>query len=231
MTKNFWLRLLLVSALLAMPVWLAACSNEDDPEDEDDTSMIDIRVLEDDLFDLNEDDLIGKAKFSKKEGQVGVRVQSVVGINSLSRFPGQKIAVRLELLNQDAARTDWPPIEWVQETNEEELNFVIPLVETIPSLLNFRLYVYYYQFDDEDEKRADDDTTGDDDTTPADDDDDDTTPGDDDTTADDDDDTPADDDDTTGDDDDDATPEPTRMFAAEGIYTFLVNRGQAASGD
>ena len=231
---RLWIVWFALIAVLAPAALWTGCSVADPDEDEDDTVTVGIRVLRDEFFDLAEDEVIGQAKFNKHEGQVGVRVKSKVLIETLSRFPDQKIDVRLELQNQDAARDDWAPVTWVQDTNVENIDFFVPLVETIPTLLNFRLLVYYYTYEDEQALKADDATDDDDDDDDNDDDDND----DDDNDDDDNDDDDATDDDATDDDaadddatDDDTAPEPDRVFEAEAIFTFLVNRGQPGTGD
>ena len=203
--------------LAVVAVFFATCAIDEEPDEEDNTTTIDIKVLRDDFFDLAEDKIIGQAKFSEKSGQVGRRIKARVLIETLSRFPDQKIAVQLVLQNQDAAVSVYEPIQWVQDTNEESVEFVIPLVETIPVLLNFRLLAYQYTFNEAEPLKADDDTADDD--TIDDDDNDDDDAVDDDTGG---------DDDTIGDDD---TPAPDRIFEAEGIFTFLVNAGQPGTGD
>ena len=213
MLRRNWLVLLFVLAALVALVGFAACSVSDDEEEEDETATVEIKVVRDDFFDLAEDEIIGKALFNHTEGQVGLRIKSRILLETLSRFPNQRIDARLELQNQDAARSEYEPVGWVHDTNEEQIEFVIPLVETIPTLLNFRLLIYHYTYSDDQALKADDD---DNDATDDDD-------------NDDNDDNDATDDD--NDDDNDDTPEPDRLFEAEAVFTFLVNCGQPGTGD
>jgi len=220
-----WLVTVLVLAFL-----LVACETDDDEEDEDDYESVAIEVVTDQLYDLAIGEQIGIVRFRQKKGATGARVEGICSLESLSRFPDQRVDVRLELLNQDAARDEWEPVEWVQDTNEHTFYFIIPLVETIPVILNFRLLVYQYIYAGDDEYTLDDDTTADDDTTDDDTGDDDT--GDDDSTDDDTGDDDVTDDDTGDDDDDDDTaPEPDKTFEAEAVYLFIVNEGQPGTGD
>lgn len=218
MRKLWFLLALLIAATGAILSVHGACTAEDDEEEEeDDTTLVDIKVLHDDLFGLADEEVIGQIEFGPDSGQVGVLVTARVWLETLSRFPDQQITMRLELQNQDAARESYEAIEWTQDTNVEDIEFVVPLVETIPVMLNFRVLAYDYRYDKRASLAADDD-----DATPADDDDD----------NDDDDASPADDDDNDADDDDnDASPEPTRLFEAEGILLFMVDEGQPGAGD
>jgi hypothetical protein len=190
--------------LAAVALW--RCSPIESDEEDDLSVTMEVKVVRDDLFGLQEDKVIGEAKFDQKEGQAGLRIKSKITVETLSRFPEQRIAARLELQNQDAAREPWPAIEWTQDTNTQRLEFVVPLVETIPSYLNFRVVFYYPQ--DESETAA---LRADDDTSPADDD---TTPPDDDASP----------------TDDDTTP-PPNAFEAEAVFEFLVNAGEPSTGN
>lgn len=219
------LGLLLAVGLLALGLSVA-CDNGEEDEDDDTSVTIDIKVLRDDFFDLTKDQVIGAAKFDKSRGQIGLRINSRIFVETLSRFPGQKIGARLELINQDAASEPWEATDWVQDTNIKDIDFVIPLVETIPVYLNFRILLYYYEYDAETaaagRQLADDDDDNDDNNDDNDDNDD----NNDDNDADDDDDDTTDDD--TGDDD---TPEPSRLFEAEAVFSYLVDKGQPGTGD
>ncbi len=217
-----------VIAVLLVAGFIVACASKDDENQEEEYVTEVITVTEDQIFDFAIGDEIGQVKFRRSTGSTGSRVDAICYLDTLSRFPDQKINVALELLNQDAAQSTWEPVEWVQDTNEKVFFFIIPLVETIPSILNFRLKVYQYEYDEDSSSTTDDDTI-DDDTV-----DDDTV--DDDTVDDDavDDDTT--DDDTTDDDedddaDDDTSPTPDRTFEAEAVFLFTVNEGQPGAAD
>ena len=208
------LLLVLVCLTLLFGLSLAGCTKAAEKKNEDKFETIPIKVTVDELYDMSICQEIGVAKFKPKEGSIGSRIEGSCFIETLSRFPDQKVRVKLELLNQDAAREMYPPLEWEQDTNEKFFYFVIPLVETIPTILNFRLLVYEYIYDEGSaQTAADDDTTPtvDDDTTPADDD---TAVTDDDTLA-----------------DDDTSPVPSKRFEAEAVYLFVVNQGQPGAGD
>jgi hypothetical protein len=229
MRMRSWVILATLSAAAAAVAFLS-CGPVDDKNEDDDTVTIDIKVLRDDLFGLNEKQVIGQAKFSRHDGPVGVMVRSKIFINTLSRFPDQRIGMRLELENQDAVLEEWPAVEWTQESNLKYVDFAIPLVATIPVQLNFRVLAYYYG---EEEQTAAYDTA-DDDASPADDDDDDNDNDDNNDVADDDaTDDDAADDDAVDDDagDDDTSPLPDQYFQAEGIYLFVVDKGMPVTGD
>ncbi|HPQ70054.1 MAG TPA: hypothetical protein PKW95_13070 [bacterium] len=218
-------KLMLFAALVALigGVMVSACTQDEDDEEESKYETVPIEVTVDELFDLSIGDQIGVARFRSKKGPTGLRVRAECYLETLSRFPDQKIDVKLELLNQDAAHEPMDPVEWVQDSNTKSFSFIIPVVETIPSILNFRVLVYSYIYSDELEQTLDDDTA-DDDTVDDDITDDDAT---DDDTADDD----ATDDDTSDDDDDDDEVEPEHIFEAEGIFLFVVNEGAPGTGD
>jgi len=153
-------------------------------------------------FGLADEEVIGHIEFGPASGQVGVRVTARVWIETLSRFPDQQIDMRLELQNQDAARESYDAITWTQDTNVEDIDFVVPLVETIPVMLNFRVLAYDYRYNKNGAAKADDDDA-----------------------------TPADDDDNDNDDDNDVSVEPSRLFEAEAILIFKVDEGQPGAGD
>ena len=226
MWKKASLCCVLVALLIVPGLMLPACGQEDEEEEKDKYETIAIEVIKDELYDLPLGSEIGLAKFRQKKGATGSRVDGICFLETLSRFPDQKVNVKVELLNQDTTLDPYEPIEWVQDTNEETFYFVIPLVETIPTILNFRVLVHQYVYEDQQELTADDDTADDDmiDDDLADDDvvDDDVA---DDDAADDD----AADDDAA--DDDTAMEEPDRIFEAEAIFLFVVDKGQPGIGD
>jgi hypothetical protein len=223
--------LLALAVVAAAIVVYLGCSADSTSSSNNNTVTVNITVLRDDLFGLNLNQVIGQAQFNPASGDVGVNVQGQVYLATLSRFPNQQINVAIELENQDAARQPWTAIQWVQQGNLENTNFPIPLVETIPTLLNFRVHVYYYQYANG--TTSDDDSSpigavegspvADDDASPTDDDDD----NDDDASPADDDASPADDDSSPADDDS----SPSKVFDAEGVFLFLVNRGQPSTGN
>ncbi|MCB1152847.1 MAG: hypothetical protein H6684_04780 [Deltaproteobacteria bacterium] len=211
-------RLWIVSAvvILALVMGLAgvvACS-EDNSEDDSSSSLkrIPILVKQDDFFDFPEDEVIGRVEYTKTRGPAGSLIVANCVIDRLTTIAedpdNRAVNVRVELRNQDASREEFETLEWVQTSNEQVFEVYVPLVETVPVVLNFQLVV----------SRNDE--------TAADDDDDDNDTADDDTTDDDtaDDDTAADDDD---DDDDDGTP----IFKATADMTFVVSSGRPIIGD
>ncbi len=250
MGKRIWLCLLFAATGAAAIAFYFGCSSTNSSSSNQ-TITLDIAVQQDDLFGFKVNQVVGQARFDRVNGPVGLYVQGQVFINVLSQFPNQQINMRIELENQDASANPWPPIEWVQQGNLENVELVIPLVETIPSLLDFRVLAYYFENGSDDDASptvgADEQSPGDDDTSPADDDatpsDDDASPADDDASpADDDDDddvSPTDDDIAPDDDaspaDDDASPadddaSPSKAFEAWAVYPFLVNEGGPTTG-
>ena len=219
-----WATVMIVAGAL-----LAACSQDNKDEDKvKRTVKVKILVLRDGLFNFQVDDAIGEVEFSKYRGPVGSMVEAVARINNLSTFTDRKVNVRLELRNQDATKSGFEPIDWVQDANRRSFKFYVPQVETVPVLLNFRLRVYEFADggtlppfgggddvdDDTDDDVADDDAADDD----ADDD------------VDDDADDDADDDvDDDTDDDADAANEPE--FEAAADFVFTVNSGGPGIGD
>ncbi|MCZ7586128.1 MAG: hypothetical protein M5R36_23950 [Deltaproteobacteria bacterium] len=207
----------LLLGLLAVSFVIACTQDNEEDDDGDDTRRIPILVLRDDLYNFQTDDVIGRVEFRKYRGPVGSLVEGVCRIDRLSRFEDVEANVKIFLRNQDAARISFEPVEWVQQENDRTFKFTVPLVETIPVILNFRVLVY-----DGDALADDDDDTGDDD---ADDDTGDDDTGDDDTT-----DGGPDDDDTAA-DDDAAADEESYPFEAAADMIFVVSSGAPAVGD
>nr|HPM77600.1 hypothetical protein [bacterium] len=141
-------KLMLFAALVALigGVMVSACTQEEDDKEESKYETVPIEVTIDELYDLSVGDQIGVARFRSKKGPTGLRVRAECYLETLSRFPDQKIDVKLELLNQDAAHEPMDPVEWVQDSNTKAFSFIIPVVETIPSILNFRVLVYSYLY-------------------------------------------------------------------------------------
>lgn len=208
-----------------------SCAIDNEEDDDDKWTSGNILVQKDDIYTFRVDDSIGIVSFRKVKGPIGSRIDVICRINKLATFDERKINAMLYLVNDDAARGEFEPIEWVQEGNEKRFFFIIPLVETVPTLLTFRVLAY------EDSSAVDDDTTDDD----ATDDDDDTT--DDDTTDDDTTDDDTTDDDTTDDDDDSTTDggndfslfeqtgDPAHAFSAWYDFVFAVSDGTPGLGD
>ncbi len=216
-----------------------ACTQDNNDEDDSDSSLkVPLLVLQDDYFDFQENDVIGNVEYWKSRGPVGSRVEAVCTIDTLRTFleayNSQSISVKLILQNADAARGEFTPVEWDQDSNSHQFRFYIPLVETVPVLLNFRVLLYRYSDDADDDVNddADDDTDGakaDDDTA-----DDDTASPDDDTADDDTSDDDSADDDVNDDSDDDTTDDDTAsgpIFEAAADFLFVVNDGQPGTGD
>jgi hypothetical protein len=205
---------LITSVFCAVSLAFASCSSNNS-QDKTTKKWVykSIVVQSDSIYDFQYGDKIGEVKFRKIRGPVGSVVYAVCRINELSRFDNRQVNVKFYLLNQDAARQPYEPIEWLQQGNELNFDFHIPVVETVPTLLNFRLLAYQ----DSAGSKADDDDN--DDTAAADDDNDN-----DDTAADDD---AADDDDN----DDDTGVEPAHDFQAWADFVFVVNEGTPGTGD
>jgi hypothetical protein len=233
---------ILICILIALFTVVFACTQDNKDEDEDeDILKTPLLVLQDDFFEFKKNDIIGKVEFRKNRGPVGSKVEAVCTIDTLrtflETFNTQSISVKLIILNEDAVRETYTPIEWEQDANSHSFHFYVPLVETVPVLLNYRVLVYQYdgEVDDDVDDDTDDDLNDDTDDDADDDADDDT--GDDDSDDDADDDDTGDDD--TGDDDvnddvDDDTEggEPTGpIFEAAGDFLFVINDGQPGTGD
>ncbi|MBZ0270646.1 hypothetical protein K8I61_01310 [bacterium] len=234
------------AALFALAFVAAAFGCAQGNEDEDDGSSVirvPLLVVRDDLFEFGADDLIGFMDYVKQRGPVGSRVDAVLQIDRLASFAAdgqdRAIDVRVYLRNPDASRDGFTPLDFVQDSNRRTFHINVPMVETVPAILNFRVLAYVYpdgqeppggEADDDLDDDADDDDTGGDDDTGDDDDDD---AADDDDTSDDDD-TDADDDDTGDDDDTDADDDDADDFArfeAAADFLFVVNVGAPGVGD
>ena len=204
-----WFAIFVITCML-FPLLSCVSDNEDDEEMEKWITRS-IIVQNDDVYDFRAGDKVGNVRFRKYRGPVGSRVKAICRIDELSRFTDREIDVRLFLVNEDAVRQVYEPIEWLQEGNEKEFYFLIPVVETVPVLLDFRVMLYEGSVSGDD-----DDIVGDDD--------------DDDDNDDDDDD---DDDDATkaaaDDDNDDADKE--YGFEAWADFAFVVTEGTPGTGD
>lgn len=192
-----------------------ACVSDNQDEDEDSKWTVkNIIVQKDDVYNFKVGERIGQVKFRKYRGAVGSRVNMVVRIDQLSQLDDRKANVRFELINQDALRIPFEADEWVQDGNEKTTYFIIPLVETVPVILDFRLVIYEADGSADD----DDDDSGDDDDNDASDDDDDNDAADDD------------------DDDDVATSATDAELAGFGFvswadFLFVVSEGTPGTGD
>ena len=227
---------IIICVLIALFTVVFACTQDNEDEEEDEGILTTpLLVLQDDFFEFKKNDVIGKVEYRKNRGPVGSKVEAVCTIDTLrtflETFNSQAISVKLIILNEDAVRETYTPIAWEQDANSHSFHFYVPLVETVPVLLNYRVLVYQYdgEVDDDVDDDIDDDLNDD-----LDDDVDDDT-GDDDTdddTTDDDADDDADDDVNDDVDDDTEGGEPTGpIFEAAGDFLFVINDGQPGIGD
>lgn len=208
--------LLLISAVAIM---VYACS-EDNSEDDGGTEwkVEEIVVDSDSLYTFHRGDVIGEVAILDWNGPIGARVRGVCRIDELSVFADRKVNVKIYVVNPDATRVNFEPVEWVQEENEKVFYYIVPPVETIPSFVNFRVLIY--EGDPLPPDADDDDDDNDDDNDDNDDNDNDDN---------DDDDNDNDNDDTTTDDDLDDTP--NYPFQAWANLIFKVDDGTPALGD
>jgi hypothetical protein len=139
--KDLWIFSLVV--IMAMSLLAIGCSEDEDPEPEkkDDSVVIQVGVAHDDLFGFQENRVIAEIWFSDSRGPVGTPVRSVVELDELDRFDENELTLIYELENNDAIKNDEMIVEDAFDDERTELEFIIPQVLSIPTVLNYKVYL------------------------------------------------------------------------------------------
>jgi len=133
---------LLVLGLLA--VLVCACTPGDN-QDEDQSNTVDIPidVSTDEVFGFVQGAEIGQAEFSDKAGIVGTRVHCHIHLDDITRFQEETLSGEVTLLNTNAIKAEDYLVEFEIDTTDNDIEFYIPQILTIPTILNFQVTLSY----------------------------------------------------------------------------------------
>ena len=144
----------IILALLLASGWLllVGCSQDDEeePAKKDDSVVIPLYVQNDDLFGFEIDRQFARVWLSDSRGPVGSPVRCQITIEDIDRFDENDLVVSMELTNPDSIKLDEFIVPYEFDSEKGEFKFIIPQILTVPTLLNFFLYV-----------RVDDETSND----------------------------------------------------------------------
>lgn len=146
-----WIIVISIFLTLILPLVFSCSQNEDeDPPPKDDSLVIHITVRHDDLFGFDLYEKIGRVFFSDSVGLVGSPITVALAIDEIDRFDDNVIDVRLVLENLDAIKTGEFSVDYELNGKDGEFSFIIPQIKTVPTLLNFKLFLTVEDTDSED---------------------------------------------------------------------------------
>jgi len=137
------LNFLILTLFLALCLFGFACSpdDEEEPGKPDDSMTIEIETIHDDLFGFEDARRVAYAEFSDSRGEIGTPVDVLIKMEDIERFSGNDIEVDIELLNPDLTKDDSFYASEIFNDDRFEFRWFVPQVYTIPSLLNFYIYL------------------------------------------------------------------------------------------
>jgi hypothetical protein len=142
------MRLRCALSLLLLVIAAAACTPQDDQEDQTDNSVkLKLLVDEDEIFGYVQDAEIGFAEFSDRDGIIGARIHCHIHLDDIARFQQAELVGALTVQNTNAVKDKDYQVDFTVDETDNDFEFYIPAILTVPVIVDFDLKLTYDDVD------------------------------------------------------------------------------------